>query len=277
MSGIQVTSVADAIPFDPSAPSITPTSTGFNFTWNTSTGTWRVTDKVISHRQVWNPEITATTLNGTLAMDYMSHSGQILTGTATGYSVVLPDATTLENGWKLEIYNTTTQPVAVKDKAGTLIFSLGQSSVAYIYLQSNATLAGIWVSWQILQTTTTASGIIHYKIISSTVFSTSSTTDTPITGLSVTPQAGTYAVWFSADASLSANNSTETFTVYQDTTPVSDSKRIAQGTSSNFKTSNTTITIATFTGTQACSVYVSISSGSLTIGQRSLLLIRLGT
>jgi len=277
MSGIQVTSVADAIPFDPSVPSTTPTSTGYNFTWNTSTGTWRITDKLVAHRLIWEPEITATTLNGTLSLNSMSHSGQILTGTSTGYSVVLPDARTIENGFKWEIYNTTTQPVAVKDKAGTLIFSLGQSSVAYIYLQSNATLAGIWVSWQILQTTTTASGIINYKVISSTIFSTSSATDTPITGLSVTPQAGTYAVWFSADASLSANNSTETFTVYRDTTPVTDSKRIAQGTSSNFKTSNTTITIASFTGSQVCSVYVSISSGTLTIGQRSLLLIRLGT
>ena len=272
-----VTSVADAMPFDPAAPSTIPTSTGYNLSWNKLSQVWEVTSKARSQQQIWVPEFITATSSGIHYLDTACHSSLIISGMGSNFSIYLPDATALELGNKYEIYNTTPYTIAIYDKSGYLLFSLGQSSIAYIYLKSNTTLAGTWISWQILQTTPTASGIINYKITSSTPFSTTSASDVIITGFTVTPETGTYAVWVSADAVLSANNSLETFTVYRNASAITDSKRITQGSSSNFKTSNSTLTTATFNGLQACNIYVSISSGTLSIGQRTLLLIRLGT
>ncbi len=279
MSGIQVTSVADAIPFDPLAPSTTPTSTGYNFSWNPTTGIWEVTDRLAAHRQVWNPEITATTTSGTLTLTSTSHSGQIITGTAVGYSVVLPDARTLENGFKWEIYNSTTQTVSVKDGAGTLIFTLAQSSIAYIYLQSNATLAGVWISWQILATNVTASGIINYTVISNTPFSTSVRNPSfdIITGFTITPQSGTYLVLYNASVYYTTTPKSHWWAIYKAGVKVTNTERIQDTAHSNQTMVDSTQGVIQFNGTETCDVRVSCANtGTITVNSRSLTLVRLG-
>ena len=272
-----VTSVADAMPFDPAAPSTIPTSTGYSLSWNHTSAVWEVTSKSRAQQQIWVPEYIASTSSGIHYLDTACHSGIIVTGTGSSFSIYLPDARALELGNKYEIYNTTPYTIAVYDKSGYLLFSLGQSSIAYVYLQANTTLAGTWICWQILQTTPTASGIINYTLTSSTPFTTTSATNVIITGFSITPQTGTYAVWYSADATITTNNADQSYTIYKDTSAIADSKRISQGVGSNYNANNTTMTISQFNGLQSCSVYTSITSGSVTIGQRTLLLIRLGT
>ena len=85
---------------------------------------------------------TVTTNNGSLTLTVSSNFVQVITGSATGYSVVLPDATTLTNGWKYEIYNNSSQTITLKDKTGTSLGTISQTSVGYIILESNSTTAG---------------------------------------------------------------------------------------------------------------------------------------
>ena len=83
---------------------------------------------------VYDSQTTATTLNGTLTLlspvaggqdggnGATSTSLQFLTGTATGFSVVLPSALTLSVGMHYKIDNTSTQPVTIKDGSGATLF-----------------------------------------------------------------------------------------------------------------------------------------------------------
>lgn len=121
-----------------------------------------------------------------------------------------------------------------------------------------------------------ASGILNYDIVSSSVFTTTSSTDVDIPSYTVTPQSGTYAVFHSANITQSTNNSIADCTIYKGGVAVSDSNRKTQGSSSNWRGIQSSTSITNFNGSQACNIRVSISSGTLTINGRSLLLIRLG-
>lgn len=272
-----VTSVADAMPFSPDAPTTLPTSTGYNFLWNPVSKVWEVSDKLTSIRQIWIPDYITTTDNGVFQLEATNHSGQIILGTSFGFTIKLPNALTLDAGRKFDIYNTTPQTIAIKNYSGTLLFTLAQYSIAYLYLAYNTTSTGTWINWQILNTTPTASGIINYTITQSTTFSTNSSTEVPITGFSVVPQTGTYAVWFSADSTIATNNSLHYYSIYKGSTKITDSQRVVQGVGNNFRTSDYTTSVVYFNGLDMCTVYVSVSSGSVSIDQRTLLLVRLGT
>ena len=81
---------------------------------------------------------TSTTLNGTDTLTTASSFVRIYTGTSTGYSVILPDATTLTNGWKYDIFNESSQPILIKDKIGTILATVAQTSVGRGILESNS-------------------------------------------------------------------------------------------------------------------------------------------
>lgn len=91
---------------------------------------------------------TTTTLNGTLTLTASSKSIQTLNGTATGFSVVLPNATTLVDMWHYIVINNSTKSISVKNNAGTLLYTVTNGSFCYIYLQDNSTANGSWSSWQ---------------------------------------------------------------------------------------------------------------------------------
>ena len=220
---------------------------------------------------------TATTLNGTLTMTSSSSSAQLLAGTATGYSVQLPDATTIPQGHKYEIYNTTTQNVLIKDGSGATLFTFAANSTAYIYLQSNATVAGTWLCWQIISNPNIASGIVNYKVVASTSFATASATDVLITGFQVTPIAGTYAVWANANASNTSGTANAGWSLYSGGSIVSDSTRGSRPGASGTPFQMTTMSSFQVNGSQAVELRVNTSAGTLTVTGRTLLLIRLGT
>lgn len=217
---------------------------------------------------------TATTLNGTLTLTNADKSLQYLTGTATGFSIKLPDATTLVKGSHYQIINTSNQPVNSRDSASGLLQIVGQNSIGYYWLQDNSTAAGVWVYWQVI--TNTATGIVSYNGVSSTAFNTTSSTDVLITGASLTPQAGTYAVWFNSTNSNTQNNSLNTITLYKAGSPITDSPRSFQTGSSNMTFLIAGQTIINVDGSQLVEAYAKTTTGTFTVNGRSLLLIRLG-
>jgi len=273
----KVQSVADAISWSPDAPGILPTDNGNMFGWNPTTKLWEVRDISISHRNAIYSDIFTISLNGTLNLGVNNNSIVVLNGSATGYTVILPNATTITQGLWYDIYNTTNDTITIKNFGGTILATLAQNSVIHIYLENNSTSNGVWLYWQILLSSV-ASGVINYNLTSTAPFSTSSASDTIITGFTLTPQAGTYGVWFSADATITTNNNILQFVIFSGGSAVTDSRRNVQGSSSNFRTQLITLAIVQFNGSQACDVRVnSQNANNITINQRSLLLIRLGT
>jgi len=269
-------SVADDIPFDPAILSGVPGDKGYNFRFDPASGLWKQSAEMSFHQLAPFLTPTATTLNGTLTLTNTSNGCQVLTGTAAGYSIALPNATTLTNGWKFELYNTTNQTIDVKDGSGATLFTLAQGSVAPIILQSNSTQAGVWISWQILSSSI-ASGIINYKVTGNVPFTTSSSSDVVITNMSVLPQAGTYAAWFSGNITIVKNNDLSYASFYKAGVKVGDSERANQGSSSNFQTQSNTLTIISVNGSQTVDVRVRISTDTLTVTGRTMTFIRLGT
>ena len=89
------------------------------------------------------PVIT-TTLNGSSTLIDFPPSVLIL-GNQPGYSVSLPDATTLLQGsaW-YDIWNLSTQPVSIKDNGGNVLLTLMNGSRVEISLSSASTTNGVW-------------------------------------------------------------------------------------------------------------------------------------
>jgi hypothetical protein len=70
------------------------------------------------------PTNTTTSLDGTLTLSSSSTSLHFLVGSATGFSVVLPDANTLQNGTNYRFYNQSTAPITIKRFGGTTLFTI---------------------------------------------------------------------------------------------------------------------------------------------------------
>jgi hypothetical protein len=237
-----------------------------------------VEDLLTTACRVATPTSTATTLNGTLTLTAASTSLQIITGTATGFSIVLPAATSLANGWKYEFSNTTSQLVTVKTNGGATLFTLDRISTAYITLRDNSTAAGTWIFWQVL-TSSIASGIINYNTVSATAFTSTNRTDPYelITGFQLTPQAGTYACWYNASVYYTTTPKAHFWAFHRAGTIVSDSMRQQDTAHSNQTMMDGTMTILSFDGSQTLDVRVKCdNTGALTVNARSLIAIRIG-
>jgi hypothetical protein len=256
-----ISDVASSIPFD---------NTGINFN---STDVQAALLEARDH-SVWDAETRATTAAGTFTMTAANLSMQFLTGASAGYNVQLPDATTLFIGTQYQIVNQSSKTVQIKDGSGANLFLLGQTSIGFIILQINSTTSGTWVYYQ--TSINFASGIVSYNVISSTNFTTSSGTDTAITAFTQTPQAGTYVIFYSAENSCPGSGVDNVCTIYKGGVAITDSLRHATSPAGSHTFQMNTMTISQFDGSTACTVDVSTTS-SITVGQRSLILIRLGT
>ena len=267
------TQVASSTPFDPT------TGDGFIGTDVQSAL------QELRNYTIYDSDITATTLNGTLTLlspiaggqanGATSQRLQILTGTATGYSVKLPSASTLSLSAEYLITNTSSQTVTVEDGGGNILFVLSQSSIGTLILQANGSAAGTWIWYQ--TQLNTANGIIVYNITSTTSFATSASVDTLITGMSVVPQAGTYSIWYNAANTGTGSGQQMDCTIYNGASAVADSVRFNLSTSGVHIFQNSTQTTSQFNGTNACSIKVNANGNSITVGVRSLLMIRTGT
>lgn len=121
-----------------------------------------------------------------------------------------------------------------------------------------------------------AGGIVNYNVVSSTTFNTTSTTDVVITGMTVTPVAGTYGIWFNAAVVMSSSPVIQSWTIYSSGAAVVDSVRSQQSSRSAQPLFCATMSIVQVNGSQAIDVRVNTAGGTLTVNQRSLLLTRLG-
>lgn len=199
---------------------------------------------------------------------------QNFTGSTSGQIMQLPDATTLSNGHRYEFWNNSTTIITLKDGSSTNILNISQNSIVRMVLKDNSTSAG---GWLIEQTTISTSGtVVNYNIISTTPFSTSSATDVVITGMTITPQAGTYAIWISGEWQDSNASAVMRATIYNNGVAVSDSIRTYQSFGAAKSGPVYTQTISQVNGSQAIDFRINTSSGTLTVNARSLLLIRLG-
>lgn len=196
-----------------------------------------------------------------------------ITGTATGYSVTLPDATSLFQGRGFRVVNDSSQTVFVKDNTGANIASLIAGDSASFDLEDNTLQAGNWLS---VINTNAATGITSFTLTSAVQFNTTSTTDALITGFSVTPSTGRYALLFSSDLSIVANNALASSVAYVGGVAVESTRRNVQGVSSNFSAQTSSIGEINVNGAQAVDVRVSITANTLRVNDRSLILIRLG-
>ncbi|MEO0271690.1 MAG: hypothetical protein ABIM30_01200 [candidate division WOR-3 bacterium] len=258
-ANIQYSPVARSIPFDAINLAFTKSNVQEVF-------------EEIRKNTVFTPVYYTTIANTTQNLDDTTLN--FITGSALNYKLKLPNATTLFNGQNYIIVNASTAEINVVDYGDNLKFNLLANSVATIYLQNNSTSEGIWDGFVV---SGFATGIVNYNLTSNVSFTSSSTTDTAITGFSLIPVAGQYAVWVHVDATITTNNRLLDIVIYKNTTSIENSRRTIQGTSSNFRALHSTMGIISFNGTDTINIMVRInSSSSYTIGQRSLLLIRLG-
>lgn len=220
------------------------------------------------------PQYTQVSTNGSLQLDGSSASVQFLTGTASGFSVILPNATTLSVGTNFEIYNRSTNAVSVRYFDGSLLGVTAPESVSSLVLQDGSTQKGVFSPFtvEIAQ----AAGITNYNSTSTSPFSTSSTTDAVITDFVVTPQAGTYAIFFNASNTSTNQNSLNYITLYKGNTPIAGTERVAKAVGNNFEFQLSSLGIATFTGAEELRVYVRVTSGTITVNARTGVALRLG-
>lgn len=244
----------------------------------TATGTSTLSNAVITKNSlnygIQVPTSTAVTSNGTLTLTATSNSLQFLTGVATGFSIVLPSSLTMAQGQYFEIYNTTTSPVTIKKSSGSTLTTLNSNSVIKITAQTIDAIDGDWLTWSL--EVQVASGITNYTTAATTPFATTSATDVQITGFTLTPMAGTYAIWFNSSNSSVVNNSMNYISLYKDGIQVTGTERVVQSVASNFTFQMSAQGTATFNGAEQLRVYARVSTGTLTVNARSLIMIRLG-
>lgn len=219
---------------------------------------------------------TPTTLNGTLTLTVTSNFAHVLTGTATGFKIQLPNATTLTKGWRFDFINQSSQSININYDDTTLYtYLLPQARIAML-LENNATTNGSWIRWS-TYTGGAASGILHYDVSSATPFTLSTgTADTLITGMTVTPVQGEYAIWYQGSIEITGNNTVVRTTLYKTNVLIDASLRTIKSSVSTFFTTHITSGIVTFNGTDTLEVRVARNQNTLTIQSRTLIMIRLG-
>lgn len=86
---------------------------------------------------------TTATAAGTTTLTVTSAPLQQFTGVTT-QTLVLPNATTLTNGWQYQVFNRSTGIVTVNANGGGLLQSMAAATQATFTLISNGTSAGTW-------------------------------------------------------------------------------------------------------------------------------------
>lgn len=150
-------------------------------------------------------------------------------------------------------------------------------------LQFKTLKAGTFITLQnddneiiISATGTIASGIVNYKVNDVSLFSTTSNSYVVLTGMTVTPEAGLYAIWINFSANTSAANKIIYLAVFRDGTMLADSERDTLAAAASQSVIQSTQTTAQFNGSETCDLRVKVSGNTLHVAARSMILIRLG-
>ena len=94
--------------------------------------------------------------------------------------------------------------------------------------------------------------------------------------MSVTPVAGTYAIWYNGSIVITGNNTIVRTSIYKAGSIWTDSLRTIESSVSTFNTEHSTVAVIQVTGSELIEARVARSANTLTITGRSLILIRLG-
>lgn len=124
-------------------------------------------------------------------------------------------------------------------------------------------------------------------VTSTTAVSTSSTTYTTVTGMSITPVAGTYLVIFNTRATTTGASAQAEFALFNAGTRVTESTRevscniqllgLITISLNTIGTSGTSVAVITVNGSQAIDTrFRSVNGGSITFTERNLTLLRIG-
>lgn len=103
-------------------------------------------EKNVTHSS-YSPMLTSTvtTSMGVYVLTKSSTYLQEITGTATNFTVQLPDATTLTVGWRFEVFNRSAVPFTIDYNDATNVFQAASDSVVTITLENNSTSNGTWI------------------------------------------------------------------------------------------------------------------------------------
>jgi hypothetical protein len=119
-------------------------------------------------------------------------------------------------------------------------------------------------------------GLKNYNVVTVVPFMSSAAVDTPVTGFSVTPVSGTYALFASVQSTAGGGGQSLDLSIGKAGTVIADSKRTIVSPSGLHISSLTTFTISQFNGSQLAQVYINPNGAANTITNRSFLLLRLG-
>lgn len=265
------------LPFDPTLPKNLPGSEGFYLYYDYAGQQFTKTDVNRFLRFAPEPQRTTTTTDGTLTLSSSSTFIQILSGSATGFKIYLPDATTLFGAWFIRIFNTSTAPVMVYQSGeGSPLFTLGQTSYCELLLQDGATQAGIWLYNQTFQQ---EASVAIYNVVGSTLWQTATVTPYQLVSeSSSTPPAGSYILIFNSSSTFSAGSKDFFIALFKAGTIIANSERRYTCAGNGAYLPIGTQTIVTVDGTEQIDARAHIdSSGTLSLTNRSLILIRFGT
>lgn len=235
-------------------------------------GLVRVIDSIQSYRRVWDFQ-TQAAANTTTNLNITNASIQYYTGSTAGQIVRLPDAQSLVVGACYEIRNrNTAATLAVQNNAGgALDITPAVSGVSVCHLLSNADNAGVW-------DVRTRFEPYADEVSATAGMSINSASDVLITGMTITPPAGTYRVTFEAPVTNSAAGSTIGFAVYAGGTINTNSNKTfttisTLGNGGYYYGTTGTVTV---NGSQAIEIRGRRSSGTTTVLVRTMQITRVG-
>lgn len=115
---------------------------------------------------------------------------------------------------------------------------------------------------------------VYGEAAATSTTTTTSASDTLMAGMSVTPPAGTYLVWFTGDVTASVNSSTMTMSVYAGGVQAATSERPVSCSSAAQRYNFNCTAVVTVDGLQAIGGYWRRTAGTVTNTRRSLMYLK---
>ena len=226
--------------------------------------------QTLTNKSLTSPVIGTITNTGTLTLP-------ISTDTLTGRSTT----------------DTLTNKTIDADGTGNVLTNIGSSEIKSEIITGQTTVTGVSGDFVLISDTSDTGnlkkvdavdflggGTISSNIATATaVATTTSTTYVVITGMTITPGAGTYLAMFSSSGHGTAANQQMMYAIFDDGVIISHTEREldfdSSGTVAALRFTMHTQDIVTVADAEAIDVRFQISTGTFTVNERSLVLIKL--